>query len=483
MNVSLMILELAVVCLGLGLLVVELWTPPAFKRALSLGAIVGLGLILLFSFWIQAPQAVYAFGQMYVLDGLALFFKRLFLAAALGVLIMSREFGESYSTGVIEYQALVLFALAGMMSAASANDFTVMFVSIELISVTFYVLIGYEKSRAASLEAGVKYLILGGVASAFLVYGIALIFGSAGTTSFQHPSVAAGTAGLLPLFLVGLVLVMVGLGFKIAAVPFQIWTPDVYQGAPTATTAFLAIGSKAAGFVLLLRVLLGAASEVTPHWRPLLMTIAAMTILYGNLCAIPQRSLKRLLGYSSIANAGYLLLGVAALSTAGASAILFYLGGYLFSLLAAFLVIGVVIREMKSDDIGSVAGLHQRSPLLAAGLTLAMVSLAGIPPFVGFFGKFLLLKAVVEQGATQSGYFWLVAAALLGIVVSLYYYFGVVRAIYWSKTSTAGDSSLEVSPSVRLTLGACMAGMLFLGVMPRPLLAAAEQAVKVLYGN
>jgi len=242
-------------------------------------------------------------------------------------------------------------------------------------------------------------------------------------------------------------LILVGLAFKIAAFPAQIWAPDVYQGSPTPATAFLAVGSKAAGFVLLLRVLFTAVPDVAVHWNKVLIAVSMVTILYGNLCAIPQRNLKRILGYSSISNAGYMLMGIAAWREAGQSAVLYYLTGYMFTVLAAFMVICLVMRHLDTEDIEGLAGLNQRSPLLAATLTLSMVSLGGIPPLAGFFGKFLLLKSVVEQGAAEPLYYWLVGVALFGVIVSLYYYFGVVRAIYWSK-----DAS-DLSP-IRVSLPA-----------------------------
>jgi NADH-quinone oxidoreductase subunit N len=277
------------------------------------------------------------------------------------------------------------------------------------------------------------------------------------------------------------VLVLAGLGFKIAAVPFQIWVPDVYQGAPTPTTAFLAIGSKAAGFVLLLRFLFSAIPDVTAHWQNALIIVSGLTILYGNLCAIPQRNLKRLLGYSSIAHAGYLLLGVAALSTAGRSALLYYLGGYLFTVLAAFAVIALVMRQLDTEDLAGLAGLHHRSPLLAATLALAMVSLAGIPPLAGFFGKFLLLKAVVEQAQATGnhGYYCLAFTALAGVVISLYYYFGVIRAIYWGE-EPADRSPVAMSRPVQLALYACIAGMFWLGLFPGAVLKWTAEAAGAL---
>jgi NADH-quinone oxidoreductase subunit N len=273
--------------------------------------------------------------------------------------------------------------------------------------------------------------------------------------------------------------VLAGLGFKIAAFPFQIWAPDVYQGAPTPTTAFLAVGSKAAGFVLLLRLLFTAVPDITMHWHKSLIIISAITILYGNLCALPQRNLKRLLGYSSIAHAGYLLLGVAALSSAGQAAVLYYLSGYLFTVLAAFTVIALVMRHLDTEDISGLAGLNQRSPLLATTLTLAMVSLAGIPPLAGFFGKFLLLKAVIEQGAANHGYYCLAFTALAGVVISLYYYFGIVRAIYWSK-ETPNLTPIPLSLPIRLGIYVCIAGIFYLGLFPGAMVNLAAQAVEVL---
>jgi NADH-quinone oxidoreductase subunit N len=271
------------------------------------------------------------------------------------------------------------------------------------------------------------------------------------------------------IFLIGVLFLLAGLGFKISAVPFQIWTPDVYQGAPTPTTAFLATGSKAAGFVLILRFLFTAIPSVAAHWATVLIVISAITILYGNLCAIPQRNLKRLLGYSSIAHAGYLLLGVAALSASGQSAVMYYLAGYLFTIIAAFTVIALVMQHLDNEDISALAGLNQRSPLLATTMTLAMASLAGVPPLAGFFGKFLLLRAVIEQGAANHGYYWLAFIAIAGVVVSFYYYFGVIRAIYWSKEA-ADLSPIHLSPPIKLAIAICIAGMFWVGIFPNTLL-------------
>jgi len=468
-----------VVAAGLLLLLADLWTPAEHKRKLGYAAATVVLLILAWSLRYSGDTVQYAFNNMYVLDGLALFFKRFFLLAAAIVLLIAVEFSDRIETGIAEYYALTLFALAGMMFTASANDFSMLFVSVELITVTFYILTSFQRNRLVSLEAGVKYLILGGLSSAFMVYGIALVFGTSGKMNFNLIAPMAGELEGNRLFLLGILLVLVGLGFKIAAFPVQMWAPDVYQGSPIPTTAFLAVGSKAAGFALVLRVLFTAVPAITAHWTTFLVVIAIITMLYGNLCAIPQRNLKRLLGYSSIANAGYLLMGVAALSEAGRSAILYYLGGYLFTVLGAFIVICLVTRKMESEDVSALAGLNQRSPLLATTLALAMVSLAGIPPLAGFFGKFLLLKAVVENGPANHAYYWLVGAAIVGVVISIYYYFGVVRAIYWSKD--APDlSPIPISLPIRIALYVCAAGMLYLGLYPNTVVNAASQAVAVL---
>jgi NADH-quinone oxidoreductase subunit N len=479
MNASLLNLEIWVIALGLVLMLADFWMPDERKRFLGYAAAAALAVLLVLNLGHCATGT--AFNGMFVQDGLAVFFKRFFIVAATLVLFMAVEFSDRIASGISEYYSLIVFALSGMLFAASANNFAMLFVSIELITVTFYVLTSFQRGRLVSLEAGVKYLILGALASAFMVYGIALVWGTTGKLNFNELALVAGQFAGNKIFLMGVVLVLVGLGFKIAAFPFQIWAPDVYQGAPTPTTAFLAVGSKAAGFVLLLRVLFTAIPGVSAHWANPLIIISGITILYGNLCALPQRNLKRLLGYSSIAHAGYLLLGVAALSASGQAAILYYLSGYLFTVLGAFTVICLVMRHLDNEDISALAGLNQRSPLLATTMTLAMVSLAGIPPLAGFFGKFLLLKAVIQQAQVTGnhGYYCLAFAAVVGVVISLYYYFGVIRAIYWGK-DVPGLSPIQLSSPAKVALAICIAGMFWIGLFPNTMLNLATEAAKAL---
>ena len=459
MNTSLISLEIFVIGLGLVLMLADVFVPPERRRFIAYAAIGALGFLLVNNLSAaNTGLSTTAFSGMFVEDGLAIFFKRLFILAAILVLFMAVEFSGQVKAGITEYYSLIIFALSGMLFAASANDFVMLFVSIELITVTFYVLTSFQRSRLTALEAGVKYLILGALSSAFLVFGIALIWGTTGKLNFNELAAVAPQFAESKVFLLGVLLVLVGLGFKISAFPFQIWTPDVYQGAATPTTAFLAIGSKAAGFVLLLRVLFTAVPSVTAHWATLLIFISGITILYGNLCAIPQRNLKRLMGYSSIAHAGYL-----------------------FTVLAAFTVIVLVLRQTDVEDISALAGLSQRSPLLAASMTIAMVSLAGLPPLAGFFGKFLLLKSVIDQAQATGnhGYYCLAFTAIAGVIISLYYYFGVVRAIYWSK-DPADLSPIVLSAPAKVSLWACLAGIFWLGLFPNTLLTLADEAAHVL---
>ena len=348
MNLPLIIPEMSVVGLALAILLLDLWTPAARKGWLGWLAAMALVVILVMSFAdCVTDNPIPAFGGLFICDGLSIFFKRFFIGAAILVVLMGIEYSERFAAGIAEFHALVLLALAGMMFAASANDFILVFVSLELITISSYVLVSFQRARLASLEAGVKYLVMGGLSAAFLVFGIALLFAASNSTGFSALNASSALLANNRLFWLGLLLILTGLAFKIAVFPMQMWAPDVYQGAPTPVTAFLAIASKGAGFVLLLRILFMAVPFVSRHWHTLFMAVAGISILYGNLCALPQRSLKRLLGYSSIAHAGYMMLGVAALNSDGAAAVLYYLVGYLFTLGAAFVVICLVCPRIR----------------------------------------------------------------------------------------------------------------------------------------
>tara|TARA_B100001559_G_scaffold318603_1_gene326116 strand:+ start:40 stop:1518 length:1479 start_codon:yes stop_codon:yes gene_type:complete len=476
-------LEMMVLVLGLAVLIADLWMAPSKRRLIGHLSALSLGIIFLFSLresyvdLVNESTDVF-FNSRYKIDGLAIFFKRFFILAAIFVLIFAVDFADRIRSGFSEYYAFIIFALAGMMFAASANDFSMLFVSIELITITFYILVSYQRHRLQSLEAGVKYLILGAVSSAFMIYGIALIFGEAGSLKFEDLHAKQSELLGSKVFLFGMLFLFAGLAFKISAFPFQVWAPDVYQGAPTPTTAFLALGSKAAGFVLLIRLLVISLPDLTREWTTLFICISAVTILYGNLCALPQRNLKRLLAYSGIANAGYLLMGIVAQSEAGTAAILYYLAGYLFALITIFLIINLLTKEGEGEDISCLENLNNRSPFLAVAMTLAVVSLAGIPPLAGFFGKFLLIKSVTTEAFGNIGYFVLLAVAVFGVVASIFYYFGIVRTVFWNH-KVDEITPVSVGLPIRFVLVSCVVGILYLGLLPNKPIKWVESAAAV----
>ena len=469
-------LDLAVLALGLLLLLLEAFNDKKEKSFLGWLGISGIAAVFVFSFFV-APQTV-ASGQFYQADSFALFFKRLALGTTLLVLIMALEFRPILSryipavgknAGLGEFFALPVFTCLGLMWMVSAVDFVMIFVSLELVTISFYVLVSYMRRSGASLEAGVKYLILGALSTGFFVYGITWIFGITGQTNLEK--VALKLAELPPgnetAVLFALTLLLVGLGFKIAAAPFQLWVPDVYQGAPTPITAFLSVGSKAAGFVVLMRVL-GPFFHypATAARLPLILAaLAVLTMLYGNLTAMPQLNLKRLLAYSSIGHAGYLLVALACWQTTEhtQATVGFYLAGYFLMTLLAFLVMTVVTRATGGDEIAHFNGLGQRAPFLAFGMTVAMLSLAGVPFTAGFLGKFF-----VFADAVQTGQWLLVGVGVVTVAAGFYYYLKVVRAMYWNVAKAT--EPVIASGLTKVTLGVLVALIFVLGVWPQPVL-------------
>ena len=463
-------LEVAVVVLGTVILLIESFSSKLDRRYLGYAALVGLTLIFLATFRV-APQTATSsapFWDFYSADTTSLFFKRIALATTAGVIVMILDFAPLVATGIQgatpqsglgEFFALPLFTCAGLMWMSSAIDFVLIFVSLELVTISFYVLVGFTRRNPASLEAAVKYL--SAVATGFLVYGITWIFGATGETNLQKITTVLSRPGLEQnAALFGAVLVIVALGFKIAAVPFHIWVADVYQGAPTPVTAYLSVGSKAAGFVVLLRVL--DPFLLLPQMQTLLVAIAVLTLIYGNLAALPQTNVKRLLAYSSIAHAGYLLVAVVSFS---GRAVAFYLVAYLLMTLLSFAVL-ILVSQPGGDQLESFAGLSQRSPFLAFAMLVAMASLAGVPFTAGFLGKFLVFDAAI---ATH--HFGLVVVAIVTVGAGFYYYFKVVRAIYWDAPSSSMDKII-VSPLTRAALIALIAGTFVLGVYPQPIFDA-----------
>lgn len=472
-------LEVALALLALGTLVAEAVRP--FRRLHRLGCVLALVVMALFalSFLISPADASF-FDGSYRLDAFALFFKRLFLLITALVLMVAAEFSPRLEHGVTEHYVLILLAAVGMLVLGSATDFILLFVALELVTISFMVMNSHHRRQIASLEAGTKYLVMGGLASGLMVYGISYIFGTTGFTGFAEVAQAirsqpGGPGSALSL---GILLVLLGLGFKIAAVPGHLWAPDVYQGAPLPTTAFLATGSKIAGFALLLRLLFEGLLPAAGVWAPMMVYVAGLSLLYGNLGALGQKDVKRLLGYSSIAHTGYLLMGIVAMNALGLTASLFYLAQYAISSLAGFLALAAVARAGGGSDLASFAGLHRRSPLLAAGLSLSMLSLAGVPPLSGFFGKFLLFTAVLDHHLADTPLLILAVVAAVGVIISFFYYFGVIRAVYVDEP--ADPAPIPVSAPVRLSLLACLVLIVALGLYQEPLVAASQHAVEQL---
>lgn len=464
------ILEIAVVVVGLLILLVEAFATKIDKRSLAMAGIIGLTGVLVATFFLApSPLEATGFWSFYTADAMAIFFKRFAIVTTILVLIMMIDYapvvrqsihGATHQSGLGEFFALPLFTCAGLMWMASATDFVMIFVSLELVTMSFYVLVAFTRRNPLTLEAGVKYLILSALSTGFLVYGITWIFGATGETNLTRIAAAlsAPDAQRVPA-LFGMALVLVALGFKIAAVPFQIWVPDVYQGAPTPVTAFLSVGSKAGGFVVLLRVL--EPFFMLPQIQRLLVGVAAATLIYGNLAALPQNNLKRLLAYSSIAHAGYLLVGVVSLS---GSAVGFYLVSYLLMTMLSFAVL-VVVGNHTGETIEDFNGLARRSPFLSFAMVMAMASLAGIPLTAGFLGKFFIFNAAVQQHQTM-----LIVIGIVTVACGFYYYFKVIRAMYWE--APVSTAAIPVSKLSRAVMIALIGGIFVLGVYPQPILNA-----------
>jgi NADH-quinone oxidoreductase subunit N len=467
-------LEITVLVCGMAILLLETFATKMDRKLFAYAGIVVLTIVLIASFFLapqETPQSASAFWNFYTADRLAIFFKRFELITTILVLVMMIDYApvlrrsmDRLGTNLGEFFSLPLLTCAGLMYLVSAIDFIFIFVSLELVTISFFVLVSFARKDAVALEAGVKYLILGGVSAAFLVYGITWIFGATGETNLQRVTTAFASGNVDTYAATfGAVLIIVGLGFKIAAVPFQAWVPDVYQGAPTPVTAFLSVGSKAAGFVVLIRVL--QPFLMLPNMQRLLVLLALLTVVYGNLAALPQQNLKRLLGYSSIAHAGYLLIAVVCLD---GPSLAFYLVAYLLMTLLGFAVL-ILVSQKTGDEISGFDGLGKREPFLAFAMLIAMVSLAGLPFTAGFFGKFFIFASAIAQKQ-----FVLVAVGILTVACGFYYYLKVVRAMYWpaAEQPSAQNETITISPLSRVMMIALMVATIVLGVYPQPILNA-----------
>ena len=409
------------------------------------------------------------FSNMIQVDQYSLFFNVIFLVSTILVVLISMNYlgGQDRRQG--EYYLLILLATLGMMLMASGNELIVVFLGLELMSLSLYVLAGYFQRSMASSEAGMKYLLLGAFASGFFLYGIALIYGGAGTTSIPKIASALTVDARSPLLLSGMFLLVVGFGFKVALVPFHQWAPDVYEGAPTSIAAFISAGPKAAGFAAFLRIFMDALQNLQSEWIILITILAALTMTVGNLVAIAQRNIKRMLAYSSIAHAGYVLVGLAAANKDGISGAMFYLFVYCVMNIGAF---GAVILARTEDGeslmISDYAGLGFKKPLLALFMTIMLLSLAGFPPTAGFVGKFYIFRSAIE-----SGQIWLVIIGAINTAISAFYYLRVVVAMYMREPEAELDFlAYPRLLIVALTLAAI--GVILIGILPSYFLSPAQ---------
>ena len=451
------------------MLLADLIIPDSRKSVLWIWALAGI--VICGGFLaIQSSFPTGMFQSMLALDAFSRYFKGLFLLTVGIVIVMTREYRRHMPSHIGAFYMLLFTALLGTLVLSSISDLLMLFIGLELLTFSLYIMAAYLKSDSRSVEAGMKYLILGSVSTGFLLYGIALLYGFAGSTSFEALR-AAVARGPMPLSAeAGLMLVMAGLGFKIAAVPFHLWVPDVYEGAPTPVVALLSVGSKMAGVVALLRVLYGVFLPVAGFWAPILAVLSAATILYGNLGALPQTNIKRLLGYSSIGHAGYLLMGLSSGSAFGTHAVAYYLLAYLFSNMTVFLIVIASSDAIGGDQLDDYKGLSKRSGLLAAAMFIGLLSLAGVPPLGGFVGKLFVMLAAV-----QANRIWLVAIGAAAVAISLYYYLMIVKRMYLDAPATA--TPIPVNGIIKLLLLFLVLGILAVGIYQAPFLNRIHSAI------
>jgi NADH-quinone oxidoreductase subunit N len=450
-------------------------------------AAAAAGLLFAMAAVVMLPPNATLFGGMHVITPLTSLFKTICLTLAFFTVILARSDRSARNQG--EYLALLLLATIGLMLLVGSEELLMIFIGLELTGLSLYVMAGFDKTDPRSAEAGLKYFLFGSTASAFTLFGLSLVYGMSGTTGLAAIGAKLDAIPVQPLLAAGIVMTLIGFAFKIAAAPFHLWAPDAYQGAPIASAAFIASGSKVASFVVLGKIVLvgfapaqGSAAwhGLIAGWAPVLAALAALSIVVGNLVALAQSNVRRLLAYSAVAHAGYTLLGLVAGGRDGFGATLFYTTVYAFTLVGAFGVVALVRRETGGDDLTHFRALRSRSPLLAGCMAIFMLSLAGLPPLAGFFGKFYLFSAALRAGGSH-GLLWLVALALFGSLISLYYYLAVLKAIFVEEPSPATTQLLNdprptrTSPSSdfleRISLAVLALVVLFLGVMPGGLVA------------
>lgn len=476
-NMTPIIPEIFLSVLAMALLLINVFRPGGQKSYLAYISFIGIvaAAVLVAAGW---GGHIVSFSGSVALDNFATFFKMIFLVAAGLTVLISDGYMEREGCNHGELYPLILFTVVGMMLMASGTDLMTIFLGLEVMSVSLYVLAGFNRANKKSNEAGLKYFLLGAFSTGFMLYGMALIYGATGTTRLYNIATIVGQMTLPSaniMLVAGMLLMMTGFAFKIAAAPFHMWTPDVYEGAPTPMTAFMSAGPKAAGFAALLRIFLVALPTLQVEWSQVLWVLAALTMTVGNITALRQDNIKRVLAYSSIAHAGYALVGFAAGNGTGTAGILFYMLSYAFMNIGAFAIIILVGKKGETNgNVSDFAGLGFKKPVLALAMTLFLFSLAGVPPAAGFIGKFYLFS-----GAIQKGYIWLAVIGVLNSAASVYYYLRIMVYMYF-KDSTEEFEWVKISAPVALALIIAAAGTLIPGVVPSYILQYAQMAVRLM---
>lgn len=462
--------------LGLGGLMLVVFFVGLFMRGADkrrVGVLAGIGLVILFGVSWRVEAGTELFRGAFVQDELALFAKRLFILATLiGVLSSLPLRAIVFARRATEYYLAILASLLGMLVLSSARDLVLLFVAFELMSIPLYYLAGFLKREPEAVEAALKFFLVGTVSSAVLAYGLSFVYGLGGTTDVR--GLAHALAAGHPMMLLGMLLALGGLGFKIAAFPFHMWVPDTYEAASTPFVAWLSVAPKAAGFVVIFRLYLEGMGDRVLFWVPVAAGLATVTIIGGNLMALPQQNVKRLLAYSGVAHIGYMLVGFAAVSANGVAMMLFYLVAYLFGNMGAFLVVEAVAQAEGSEGMAAYRGLAQRSPILALSMLLFLLSLGGIPFVAGFWAKLYVFWAAAEQGL-----YWLVLVGAVLTVVALFYYLLVAKRMYIEAPERRDP--IQVAPLLSFCIFLCVLGVVIMGIYPKPLVGAALRAAAPLF--
>ncbi len=463
---------------GCAILLLDTWLFPDPKDRKYTFLLVVVALCITgFGLWrqqvyVSAGNAITAFDGSLTMDGFALFFNWIFLVATLIVALVSYKYLDIEGEQHGEYYALILFAQCGMFFLAAGTDLITLFIGLELMALSFYIMVGFLRGERRSNEAAIKYLILGAFSSGFLAYGFSVMYGISGSTKLRDITAAiAARDPWDPVVFLMMATTSIGLLFKISAVPFHMWAPDAYEGAPTPITAYLSVASKAASFAFLLRIFLGPLASVRAAWEPLLIVVAIATMTVGNLAAITQTNIKRMLAYSSISHAGYMLLGLIAGNATGIKGISVYVLVYTFMNLGAFLVVVALRRQgIIGEDVDDLAGLMHKSPGYAILMLVFLLSLAGIPPTAGFLGKYYIFLALIE-----TRHYLLAVVATLYVAVAIYYYFRLVRSMFVGEETEKAPMSTSVG--VRLALAASGIMTLIIGIYPEPFLQLAQKSL------